>query len=573
MKAIGALNAALTSTRAAVRTLEQHVQRAHAASGAAVLATVLLDVDVEKRHLKLPRATLDALVGGVALSLQAGAATVADLFAAATRTGDDALRRIAKVAANHHLRSVATCLTFCYTKLNDAETFELVTAWLDPPDLVALLDSLTPPLLWEEVERRRMADAAGGDPQEAVSHTLWLTTVLGVVVTPGAYYTGIIALEQRPARLQRGLARLLACRLRTLASMRNMQGDDEYHWAVHSSLRTLQHLAFVIEPPAPWAHWTASQAAASVLDLGVQQPASVNGSQHNALVFKAAGRAMQSVAKCMSWIVRSASSPVDYKGLPCQLTDALARVAAALMVVADSVLLEPRFQGAERVLGELGAVPFPWDEGPPAAAPTQFAAPAEACAALEMAARLLASLPEVLERLPSELQDMSPGSASGQLADQLWAALHCGCKLVVPQEAGEDVGGGADADLVASVAKLAGRGIFAGPVHAKYCLSVMLGGPMQLLRWSCQPLHVEGDGSGSEDRFSAAALAAVGTTRTILALLLCEPKVEVPVLTFVEGLTCRILSPRPALARLVARHGGFELLAVQVAVVCNPVRC
>ena len=144
------------------------------------------------------------------------------------------------------------------------------------------------------------------------------------------------------------------------------------------------------------------------------------------------------------------------------------------MEAADGLLPEPWFKGAARVLKELPVAALPWEEGGGPAAPTEFAAPAEACAGLEMTARLLAALPEFIARLPARY--------SGWLAHHLWGAVCSGTRCIVqealvreaPQQDGA-AAAAAGADLLASAAELAGAA-------AKYwrCISCF-DSPLRLL--------------------------------------------------------------------------------------------
>jgi hypothetical protein len=576
MEAVAKLNAALKTAQ--VGGLANIEQLAQVAYFAASIPCVLMETLGGRNYrLKLPDATVKALVGGAALSLESGAATVADLHQAARASADERRMRNAANAADNHIRTVAVCAKMA--RLDSGATGGpqgAVAALLTPRALVSLLEAAAPPLLWAEQFCQQT-------PESAIDNLSWLHTVVRALYQDGnardhIKSAGALALASRPA-VQRSLAQLVAGRVHRLAPMRHMQSDVFYLSAVINGLQLMGLLGRAGDSAAPWAGWIALHAAAAVVEIGVQRPAGVDGVQHKQMLFKAADAALMCAGG--HFMFAGTRGPGCTLRLPRQLTDALARVAAALMVVADTVLPEPRFKGAERVLEGIfyTPVPSPWVEGPPAAATEDFAAPAEVCAALEMAARLLAALPEVFERLPSELQDVSPGSASGHLAHQLWTTVHYGCqRIMFLQQTGDPAEGAAAAvDLLASVAKLQGaasrRWPFPGAADKPKASLLMMSGASCLLgHWfHALPPTEDPGGDGPAPMFVAALIIAVQGMRNVLALPSIGQDNESRLLHVVGGLLCHDLCSEAAFVPVVSALGGFALLEAQVARVFDPV--
>jgi hypothetical protein len=275
------------------------------------------------------------------------------------------------------------------------------------------------------------------------------------------------------------------------------------------------------------------------------------------------------------------STPPPYSRLPRQAIAAWGEVVAALMLAGDAAAPEPRFKGAERVVqAPLAAAALPWEEEGWTPAPAEFATAAEVCAALEMTARLLAALPEFIARLPAELQGASSKERVGQLAKQLWGGLYAASQLLPKldlEEGSRAAAAAAAADLLASVAKLAGAvgsaWPFPGaPQEVKLYLAFMLRSVAALLKRCFCPLS--GAASAAQpaaDLFRAAAIAGVAGLRSALALTSNTFDEESLTLAAAAQLTCHALCPDAACARPVARHGGFELLEGLVARVFDPV--
>jgi hypothetical protein len=140
MEAVAALNTALKQPLRRPATAQQRSRRATLAAlaaraGSSVMGSMLL-LPV---RLTLPEATLAALTAGVALSLEAGAATAAELWACAQQTGDRQMKHVASFAAERHICIVGQCV-LSSKRLNAPQGWSQVAApLLAPPALLALL--------------------------------------------------------------------------------------------------------------------------------------------------------------------------------------------------------------------------------------------------------------------------------------------------------------------------------------------------------------------------------------------------------------------------------------------------
>jgi hypothetical protein len=216
MAALSALDAALTASRGRHHTPWQLQQRAKTASRAALVPCIFLE---HIRPLTLPHAVLAALGGGAALSLQAGVATVTQLYIGAVQSGDTDMYITASRAAEQHVCAVATSLRLAGR--NDlGGGAQAAAALLAPPALLALLEAAVPPLLWAELDmdRRGGGGALATHPEGALLACSSLQLLVGAHCGTSLASPGSRALAARPA-LQRDLARLLACQLRGVATL------------------------------------------------------------------------------------------------------------------------------------------------------------------------------------------------------------------------------------------------------------------------------------------------------------------------------------------------------------------
>jgi hypothetical protein len=573
MEAVAALNAALKQPLRPPAAASQLLRRSEVAG----LVTVIVSAVVRSMlalpvHLTLPEATLAALAAGAALSLEAGAATVAELWAWAQQAGDHQLKYRASASAEQHVHVAGYCALSAHSSMAPQGWGQAAAPLLAPPALLELLEAAVPPLLWTKQFCQQR-------PEIAIDSFSWLQEMVRALYRDEASSAGGLALACRPV-LQRGLAQLVAASLSQLAPMRHMQRNAPYVSAVINGLNTMSLLGYAGDSAAPWAGWIAQHAAAAVVEIGVQRPPGVDGVQHKQLLFKATAGALVSSRAYFVAAMSPGAAVETSRALrvPRPTIDALTQVVALLMVAVQE---ESRFKGVERVLEGFANAPAPsiWDEGPPAAAPTEFATAAEVCAALEMAARLLAVLPEVFERLPRELQDVSFMGASGQLADQLWTTLYYGCPSIAYLQLTGDPAAGAAAtgDLLASVAKLQGAAsrFWPFPVQAqelKASLLMFPGASRLLGKWFHALPPPEGPGGdGPAPMFVAALIAAVQGMRTVLDLPSIRRENESRLLHLVVGLLFHDLCSEAAFVRVVSERGGFALLEAQVARVFDPV--
>jgi hypothetical protein len=323
------------------------------------------------------------------------------------------------------------------------------------------------------------------------------------------------------------------------------------------------------------------------VELGATPPPGVADRLHKSALLEAAFLECSFLKEFFAQVqgASDSTSPPNSRLLPRQAVAAWGEVVAALMLAADAVLPEPRFKGAERVVqAPLAAAELPWEEEGWAEAPAEFATAAEACAALEMTARLLAALPEFIARLPAELQGASREVLVGRMAGRLWDGLHKGCQVVSVLDVDESscvAAAAAAGDLLASVAKLAGAvgsawPFLGAPQMIEGHLTVMMIDAAQLLkRCSCPPSGGASAAQPGADLFRAAVIAGVAGLRSVLARPSTLPSTiidESPfILAAAAQLICDTLCADAACARLVARHGGFELLEGLVARVFDPV--
>jgi hypothetical protein len=569
MQAFAALNAALKQPLRRPAIAPQRERRAElAALAASNTFAVTRSIDARRVRLTLPEATLAALAAGVALSLEAGPTTTTELWAFAQQTGDRRLKDRAYVAARQHVTSVGQCVAISQSAEAPQGWGQAVAPLLAPPALVALLEATVPPMMWPHLasdsEQTYLAEA------ELMLNAMTLSQLVDAL-GPAA-----TTLATRP-ELQRGVARLLACLLRRLSAARQLLVQESYSVAIREVMHSLNLVACVGGTPAPWAAAVAAHGAAAVVELGATPPPGVADSMYKSVLLEAAFLECSLLKEFLDPLKGApgvASAPNSR--MPRQAGAALGEVVAALMLAADAVLPEPRFKGAERVIqAPLAAAALPWEEEGWTEAPTEFATAAEVCAAVEMTARLLAALPEFIARLPAELQGASREERVGRVAGQLWDGLRIGFKMDLDYSS--CAAAAAAADLLASVVKLAGAVENAWPFPGapqlvKLHLTLMLQGAAALLKRCFLPASSAASAAPpSIELFRAAAIAGVAGLRSALALPSNAADEEPFILIAAAQLTCHALCPDAACARLVARHGGFELLEGLVARVFDPV--
>jgi hypothetical protein len=378
----------------------------------------------EPGEIALPRTVVAFLAAGVALALGAGGAAAHKLNAANVRVGE---RGGAYMRCTSVLNSVSGLLFYMsrHSRFGPAGNAAPAAALLTPSALASFLGNVVPGMLTGELDRPWMDTCnrlLGKDHylHRTIDLQRVLLNVLGadVAAAADASSPGLRALEARP-ELQRQLAHLMVCRLRTLAAWTEMQRCERCSWAVVDCLGQTALVASHVLPNA-WALWPFPQGVAAMHDIGIDCPPGVPPELHLKLLFEFGVQMVGAFAQAMRAyrlpMLALGGLPLKVpptKQLPRQLIDLLTQGVAAMMVAADTVLPEPRFQGAAEVLAAplLPPPPPPWERGPAAADPPPSATAEEVYAAVEMTARLLASMPEVLSSLPPGL-DTPPTSST-----------------------------------------------------------------------------------------------------------------------------------------------------------------
>jgi hypothetical protein len=405
----------------------------------------------------------------------------------------------------------------------------------------------------------------------------------------GGAAPGPAPLDARSA-LRRVLAHLLVCELQQLPPLTHAPdprqrdgviGSVDQRDGVVGAVGRLVLLA----RDEPWSPWALSRAAAALVALGAAPSEGAEEArwEHTDAVMGACAAVLHGLGVYFfpaAPPTPAAAPPAPPLGLPRQVTRALTQAAAAAMLAADAVLPEPRFKGVERVLAELPAVEAPWEEGGGPAAPADCATAAEACAALEMAVRLLAALPEVIPLLPAAVRDGNADWLGSQLCMCVTQTAIDVCRK--QPDLGDPAAAAAAVDLLASTAKLLGAmpipwdaSASSTPKHGIFTLLTGSAGCL-LARGragDARPAREAAAGGGGGGH-SAAAAAILGTValRAALAMPSDPFENEAVLLRLAIRITCDVLCHDPSLVGLVARQGGFVAIEGQVARVFGPVR-
>lgn len=273
------LNAALKSSQASARGTEL-ARRAGLAAMAAqstrCLLQYLIHAALENDRLELPQATLAALAGGAALSLEAGPATVAALWPQCIGHQGPTSTSVAIDAADKHVATAGELATTSFRRGAAPAGWQRAAApLLAPRALLALLQAAVPPLLWRELHvwddrsYARVHNIFGiRTPTDACMDLANVLRAVGDACTA----PGWALLAEHP-QLQRSLAHLLACQLRRLVRQRELlYRDANCSTAAVEAATSLQLAALAGGAPAPFAAWAFAQSAAAAAQLGATLP-------------------------------------------------------------------------------------------------------------------------------------------------------------------------------------------------------------------------------------------------------------------------------------------------------------